>query len=88
MSLSFVKISPNWVQQPADHDDSDEAEVEGVNILHRNNPRRWDQCTCQRCMSYRYKRGIRDLKRELGREPDHLEVADRWNQIQRDAGLI
>lgn len=88
MSLAFAKISPNWVQQPRSDDDIDEAEQEGVDILHKNNPRRWDQCTCQRCMSYRYKRGIWNLKRELGREPNQQEIAGRWNQIQRDAGLI
>ncbi len=88
MSLPFAKISSTWMEQPAIHDDTDEAEREGVNILHKNNPLRWDQCTCQRCMSYRYKRGIRDLKRELGREPNQQEVAERWNRIQREAGLI
>ena len=88
MNLSFAKISPNWEQQPRDDDDTDEAEKEGVDILHKNNPRRWNECTCQRCMSYRYKRGIRDLKRRLGREPNQQEVAERWNRIQREAGLI
>lgn len=88
MSLQFAKISPNWTAQPAEEDDLDEAEQEGVNILHKNNPRPWNQCTCQRCMSYRYQRGIRDLKRELGREPNQSEVATRWNQIQREAGVL
>lgn len=88
MSLSFAKISPNWAAQPRNDDDTDEAEQEGVDILHKNNPRRWDQCTCQRCMSYRYRRGIRDLKRMLGREPNQQEVAERWNRIQREAGVL
>ena len=88
MSLKFAQISQQWAAQTRPDDDIDEAEQEGVNILHKNNPRPWNQCTCQRCLSHRYKMGIRALKKELGREPSQQEVAQRWEQIQREAGLI
>jgi hypothetical protein len=82
MSLSFAKVSKGWKGQTED-ENGEESEKEGVNILHHRNKLRWNECTCRRCMAYRYQRGIRKLARKLDREPTQQEVADLWARIER-----
>jgi len=86
MSLPFAKLSNGWKAQT--NDNEEESEKDGVNVLHSGDKRRWDQCTCRRCMAYRYQRGIRQLERILGRRPTQQEVAAEWNRIQREAGVL
>jgi hypothetical protein len=86
MNLSFAKLSKGWKGQDA-RDSGEQSEQDGVNILHHRNKRKWDECTCRRCMGYRYQRGIRALASNLGREPTQQEVAQLWDRIQNDAGV-
>ena len=86
MSLTFAKLSQGWKGQDV-VGIGEESEQEGVNILHHRTKRKWDECTCRRCMGYRYQRGIRALASDLGREPNQQEVSRLWDKIQREAGV-
>lgn len=79
MSLPFAKISQNWASQEDDGANQD------VEILHHRNKIRYDQCSCRRCVSFRYQKGIWELEIRLGRKATPQEVQQIYNRVQNGA---